>query len=187
MEHRISMIIMVLSLLVLLLNALVIGCASTTTATPPPLTTLQDIDSFSPVTASQQACEVVYNNAYQEAFFEQVFARLVAQCEKSTSPNNADIIWDNFVQPVKHSGSVPPDVAVTLWNYYFSNQFVSLPSRTPVSQSCYRLADIKKNLEKEYQLKTAGFRICQQGSPDSHFLNAMYVYNTLWSACNGSE
>jgi len=82
---------------------------------------------------------------------------------------------------------VPPDLAKNLWNCYFSKQFVSLPAMTPVSQNCHYLAEIKKNMEKEYKLKKAGFEICQQGSPGAHFLNAMYVYNTMWAACNGTD
>jgi len=56
-----------------------------------------------------------------------------------------------------------------------------------VSQYCHRLPEIKNNLEKEYQLKKIGFEICQEGSADPHFLNAMYVYNTMWAGCHGTE
>lgn len=168
------------------------GCAGMQTApqpveAPAPIRSIQDIDSFRTDVASQQALEVVNGNPYNQEFFEEVFAKLVAQCRNNTSSDNADLIWENFVAPLEQSGKVPPDLAKHLWNCYFSRQFVSLPDETTVGQSCYHLAEIKKGLEKEYQLKKIGFEVCRQGSPDSHFLNAMYVYNTMWAACNGAE
>jgi len=177
---------------VLLLGLLGAGCAKkqtviATPASPPPLTTIHQIDSFNPEVACGQALEVINNNPYAQDFFEKVFARVVDQCQNSKSKANADLIWDRLVVPLKQSGKVPPDLAKTTWNYYFSRQFVSLPALGPVSQYCYRLPEIKKNLEKEYQMKKSGFEICQEGSADPHFLNAMYVYNTMWAACHGTE
>lgn len=170
------------------------GCAgnpfkSNKTAMPVPqsLAMIQQIDSFKTQVACQQGLEVINNNPYEQEFFEKVFAKIVDQCRNSTSPDNADLIWEHFIAPLKQSGKVPPDLAKNLWNCYFSKQFVSLPAMTPVSQNCHDLAEIKKNIEKEYQLKKAGFEICQQGSPGTHFLNAMYVYNTMWAACNGTD
>ena len=148
---------------------------------------VSQINSFNPEVACRQALEVTSNNPFDEVFFEKVFARLVDQCRNSKSPANADIIWDHFVVPLKKSGKIPPDLSTTTWNYYFSKSFVSLPNISPVSEYCGDLAQIKKNLEKEYQLKKVGFEICRQGSPDAHFLNAMYVYNTMWAACHGME
>ncbi|OCC14208.1 hypothetical protein DBT_2413 [Dissulfuribacter thermophilus] len=152
-----------------------------------PLSSIDQIDSFKPEVASAQALEVINNNRYSQEFFEEVFARLVDQCSNSRSPKNADIIWENFVNPLKMSGKVPPDLAVTTWNYYFSSQFVSLPSGSPVTAYCSELPEIKRNIEKEYKLKQAGFNICNQGKPDSHFVKAMYVYNTMWAACHPEE
>lgn len=176
----------------LTLGLMVAGCATekpavTSPVAPPPLTVIGQIESFNVEKACGQALEVVNNNPYEQGFFEKVFARLVEQCRDSKSPTNADIIWDHFVVPLKQSGKVPPDLAKTTWNYYFSKSFVSLPSIGPVSQYCGRLADIKKDLEKEYQLKKLGFEATQQGSPDAHFLNAMYVYNTMWASCHSAE
>jgi len=167
------------------------GCAGmnakTTEAdiTPPPprLTSIEQIDSFNVKTACSQGFEVVTSNPYSQELFEKVFARIVEQAKSNKSPRNADIIWDNFVVPLEESGKVPPDLAKRLWNCYFSRQFVSLPSSAPVTHYCHDLTAIKKALEKEYQLKKAGFEVCEQGSPDAHFLNAMYVYNTMWAAC----
>ncbi len=177
-------------LFVLLASAMAGGCTGTTTnVTPvaetarPALTSISQINSFRPETACMQALEVVENNRYSQDFFEKVFARLVKQCGESKSPENADIIWNNFVTPLKSSGKVPPDLVRTTWNRYFSKQFVSLPSPGRVIDYCTRLPDIKQNIEKEYRMKKQGFEICEQGSPDAHFLNAMYVYNTMWAAC----
>ena len=150
----------------------------------PTLTSIQQINSFNPKVASEQALEVVSNNPYDQDFFERVFARLVEQCDNSKSHDNAGIIWDNFVDPLKESGKVPPDLAKTVWNYHFSRQFVSLPSTSGVTNYCQQLSDIKLNLEKEYKMKKVGFNISEQGVPDTHFLNAMYVYNTMWAACD---
>jgi Tfp pilus assembly protein PilV len=127
---------------------------------------------------------VINNNPYTQDLFEQVFARVVAQTRESSNEANADIVWDRFVTPLKQNGKVPPDLAVYLWNCYFSKQFVSLPNEASVDQQCYRLSEIKKNIEKEYQLKRTGFQVSQQGDADTHFLNAMYVYNTMWAACH---
>lgn len=145
------------------------------------------IRSPHPQLACTQALEVINGNPYSQELFEQVFARIVEQLKNSKSPENADLIWANFVVPLRESGKVPADLARTTWNYYFSSQFVSLPSITPVRYCCHRLPEIKKSLEKEFQLKKAGFEICQQGSPEYHFLNAMYVYNTIWAACDTNE
>lgn len=171
---------------------LMAGCATdkpavTAQVSPPPLTTISQIESFNVETACRQALEVVNNNPYEQGFFEKVFARLVNQCRDSKSPANADAIWGHFVVPLKQSGKVPPDLATTMWNYYFSRSFVSLPSIGPVNQYCGRLAEIKKDLEKEYQLKKLGFEVTQQGSPDANFLNAMYVYNTMWASCHSTD
>lgn len=170
------------------------GCAANkpmpvdpATQAPAPLTMLAQIDSFKPEVACSQALEVVNSNPYEQVFFEAVFAKIVEQCRNSRKPENADLIWTNFVAPLQKSGKVPPDMVKYLWNCYFSRQFVSLPTMAPVSQQCFQLAEIKKNLEKEYQLKKAGFEICRQGTPDTHFLNAMYVYNTMWAACKGTD
>jgi len=177
---------------VLLLGLLAAGCAKKQTmiaqpAFRSPLTTIHQIDSFNPEVAGRQALEVINNNPYEQVLFEKVFARVVDQCRNNKSKTNADIIWEQIVVPLKQSGKVPPDLAKTIWNYYFSRQFVSLPAMGPVSHYCHRLPEIKNNLEKEYQLKKVGFEICQQGSVDPHFLNAMYVYNTMWAACHGTE
>ena len=155
--------------------------------TPPPLTLIEEIDSFNSEEACRQAVEVINNNPYEQVFFEKVFAQIVRQCHNSKSPANAELIWENFVEPLSLSGKIPPDLAKTIWNYYFSRQFVSLPSQAPVIQYCSRLPEIKKNLEKEYQLKGSGFEMCGQGSPDAHFLNAMYVYNTMWAVCHETD
>ena len=144
---------------------------------------IEQIDSFNPEVASDLALEVVNNNPYSEVFFEDVFARLVEQCRNSKSPDNADIIWNRFISPLKESGKVPPDLAVTTWNYHFSNGFVSLPDTAQVSHFCRQLSSIKQNLEKEYTYKQVGFEVSEQGSPDTHFLNAMFVYNTMWASC----
>jgi len=82
---------------------------------------------------------------------------------------------------------VPADLAVTTWNYYFSSHFASLPETGSIENYCYKLPEIKKKLEKEYRMKTEGFAATDQGSPDSHFLNAMYVYNTMWAACHPNK
>jgi hypothetical protein len=152
-----------------------------------PLTTIQQIDSFNIEVACDQALEVVKNNPYEEEFFEKVFARIVAQSRHSKSEANAHLIWNHFVVPLKQSGRVPPDLATTNWNYYFSRHFISLPATASVNYYCTRLPEIKQSLEKEYQLKKLGFEASDQGSPDTHFLNAMYVYNTMWAACNGTN
>ena len=174
-----------------LLNLMITGCAGVRdkkpNTAPPALNSVDQIDSFNPEVTGRQGLEVVNSNPYSQEFFEQVFKRVVEQCLNSKSPDNADIIWANFVMPLRESGKVPPDLAKTTWNYYFSMQFVSLPSRGPVCYYCNRLAEIKKNIEKEYQLKKSGFTACEQGSPQPHFLNAMYVYNTMWATCHGTD
>lgn len=148
------------------------------------LTAIMQITSFHPETACRQAVKVVNNNPYTQDLFEQVFAKVVVQTRESSKEANADIIWDHFVQPLKQSGKVPSDLAAYLWNCYFSKQFVSLSGDVALNQQCYRLAEIKKSLEKEYQLKRTGFKVSRQGDADTHFLNAMYVYNTMWAACH---
>jgi len=109
---------------VLLLGLLAAGCAKRQTviakpASPPPLTMFHQIDSFNPEVAGRQALEVINNNPYEQEFFEKVFARVVDQCRNSKSKTNADIIWEQLVVPLKQSGKVPPDLAKTIWNYYF--------------------------------------------------------------------
>lgn len=151
------------------------------------LSQIRQIESFRPETASDQALEVINNNPYSQDFFEDVFARIVEQCKNSKAPENADIIWDHFIKPLRQCGKVPGDLAVATWNYYFSNHFASLPDTGSIENYCYKLPEIKKNMEKEYRMKVKGFEITNQGSPDSYFLNAMYVYNTMWAACNPSE
>ena len=151
------------------------------------LTRIDQIDSFKAGAASRQALEVINNNPYSQKFFENVFEKLVAQCKNSASPENANLIWDSFVIPLRKTGKVPPDLVKNRWNGYFSNQFVSLPSTEKVNQCCYQLSSIKRNLEKEFMLKQLGFEACRQGSPETHFLNAMYVYNTIWAACKGTK
>ena len=182
----------ILLLCVLSISVLVGGCAGnqkvdTEVPSPPPLTMIHQIDSFNPQVACRQALEVINKNPYEQDFFEKVFARVVDQCQNNKSQVNAEIIWENLVVPLKQSGKVPPDLAKIIWNSYFSREFVSLPAMAPITHYCQRLAEIKKRLEKEYELKKAGFEITQQGSPDAHFLNAMYVYNTMWAACHGTD
>ena len=167
------------------------GCAGKQNITPAvsahapmPLTMISQIDSFKTEVACRQALEVVNSNPYDQDFFEKIFAKLTEQSQNSAVPENADIIWDNFANPLNQTGKVPPDLVKNLWNCYFSTQFVSLPTTGAIEQSCHKLIDIKKNIEKEYRLKQKGFTACQQGTADVHFLNAMYVYNTMWSACN---
>jgi hypothetical protein len=179
----------------LVTGTLLLGCAASNQVQTEPVavpvrptrTQIEQIDSFRPEVASSQALEVVNNNPYEQRFYEEVFARLVDQCRNSTSQENADLIWSRFVEPLRRSGKVPPDLATSLWNQYFSRQFVSLPSMGGMGENCRQLAEVKKNLESEYKLKRAGFEVCQQGSPDTHFLNAMYVYNTMWAACNDAD
>ncbi len=151
------------------------------------LTRIDQINSFKTATAAMQALEIVNNNPYSQDFFDKVFQKLVEQCKNSASPENADLIWDHFVTPLRETGKVPPDLVKNRWNCYFSNQFVSLPSTQKLNQCCYQLSEIKQNLEKEFRLKQQGFEICRQGSPETHFLNAMYVYNTMWAACKGTN
>lgn len=151
--------------------------------TPLRLTSIEEIDSFDPEQACHQALEVINQNPYSEAFFEKGFARVVDRCKNHKASTNADIIWNHLVMPLRQSGKVPPDLAKITWNRYFSRQFVSLPDMGPITHYCNSLADIKKDLEKEYRLKKAGFEVCMQGSVEPHFLNAMYVYNTMWAAC----
>ena len=167
------------------------GCAGTQKMTntgaipiPSPLTMIAQIESFKPEVACSQALEVVNNNPYTQEFFEKIFAKLVVQSKNSANPENADIIGDNFVNPLNQTGKVPPDLAKKLWNCYFSAQFISLPAADSVEQCCHKLISIKKNIEKEYRLKQEGFSACKQGNPDVHFLNAMYVYNTMWAVCS---
>jgi hypothetical protein len=152
--------------------------------TPLPLT---HINAFLPETAADQAREVVESNPYSQDFFEQAFARLVDQCSGNASPGNAEVIWQRFVEPLSRNGKVPADLARGTWNTYFSRSFVSLPAQGPVAGYCHRLEEIKTGLEQEYRLKTAGFQSTAQGSPDAHFLNAMYVYNTMWAACRDAN
>ena len=193
MENRANIFAFAILLGVLLVAIITGGCAGKkpiATDQPmasPPLTMIQQIDSFSPEIASRQALEVINNNPYDQEFFEKVFARAVEQCKASKSPANADIVWDNLVVPLKQSGKVPPDLAKTTWNGYFSRQFVSLPSAAPVTHYCNRLKEIKAGIEREYMLKKAGYEATEQGSPDAHFLNAMYVYNTMWAACREAD
>lgn len=169
------------------------GCLSLKTSKPAEksktvsLTSVQQINSFRPATACDQALEVINNNSYSQDFFEEVFTKIIKQCKSSKSPQNADIIWEGFIVPLKQTGKVPEDLAVTFWNYYFSRQFVSLPDTGGIESYCYKLPEIKKNMEKEYQMKKDGFAACEQGLPDSHFLNAMYVYNAMWAACHPVE
>lgn len=171
---------------VMIIAMLISGCAMYKKDEKPVVLMMQihQIDSFRPETASGQALEVISNNPYSQEFFEDVFARIVKQCKSSKSPQNADIVWDNFVKPLKQSGKVPENLVVTTWNYYFSSHFASLPVTGKIENYCYKLPEFKKNIEKEYRMKTEGFDATDQGSPDSHFLNAMYVYNTMWAACN---
>lgn len=154
---------------------------------PPKLSRVEQIDSFKPESACRQGLEVVQNTTYSEEYFHKVFARIVEQCGSNKQSCNADIIWDEFVQPLAQSGKVPPDLAKVTWNEYFSRSFVSLPVQAGVGSYCHQLADIKARLEREYQLKIKGFEITNQGSPDKHFLNAMYVYNTIWAACHSAS
>ena len=95
--------------------------------TPQPLTIISQIDSFRPEVACRQALEVVNGNPYGQEFFEKIFAKLVEQSKNSAAPENADLIWDNFVSPLNQTGKVPPDLVKNLWNSYFLAQFVSLP------------------------------------------------------------
>lgn len=148
---------------------------------------LGHISAFLPETASDQARAVVESNPYSQEFFEKAFARLVAQCSGNASPGNADIIWQRFVEPLSRNGTVPADLARNTWNLYFARAFVSLPAQGPVTGYCHRLEEIKTGLEQEYRLKTAGFQSTAQGSPDAHFMNAMYVYNTMWAACRDAN
>lgn len=148
------------------------------------LVAVAQIDSFHIATACRQALAVVQNNPYDQDLFEKVFARIIVQSSDSAASTNADIIWEEFVVPLRQSGKVPSDLAVYLWNGYFSKQFVSLPEEAPIRRQCFRLPEIKRNLEKEYALKRAGFQVSRQGDPDSHFLNAMFVYNTMWALCH---
>ena len=127
------------------------GCAGTqkmtstgTAGTPPPLTMISQIDSFRPEVACRQALELVSSNSYNQELFEKIFAKLVEQSKNSAAPENADIIWDNFVSPLNQTGKVPPDLVKNLWNSYFSEQFVSLPAVDSIEQCCSRLIDIKK-------------------------------------------
>lgn len=153
----------------------------------PVLTHIDQITSFKTNIASRQALEVINNNPYTQEFFEKVFKKLVEQSGNNASPENADTIWNFFVTPLSDTGKVPPDLVKNRWNSYFSSQFVSLPSTERISQCCYQLPTIKQNLEKEFEFKQLGFEACRQGSAESHFLNAMYVYNTMWAACKGTK
>lgn len=172
-----------------ILASLLVGCATTRPEisqikpASEPLSRIAQIDSYNPQVASEQALAVVNNNGYEQDFFSLVFARLVDQCRDSKATDNAAIIWDNFVVPLKSSGKVPPDLITTTWNNYFSRQFASLPTVESAPYYCQRLPNIKVDLEREYDLKKVGFEITEQGSADTHFLNAMYVYNTMWAAC----
>jgi len=193
MKDKKNFVMFVILMALVMLNILLSGCAATKSAEPeviavaPKLTAIHQIDSFRPEAACDQALEVLNQNPYSQEFFEKVFARVVEQCQSSKASSNADIIWDHLVVPLKQSGKVPPDLAKVTWNGYFSRQFASLPGTAPVSHYCHRLPEIKNALEKEYQLKKAGFEICEQGSPEPHFLNAMYVYNTMWAVCHDTN
>jgi hypothetical protein len=191
MKNRYGVYVMTLSIWILLSGLLMAGCAINRNPRADTgnqaLTSISQIESFNTDVACQQALEVINNNPYDQEFFEQVFAKVVEQCRNSKSPSNADIIWEHLVMPLKKSGKVPPDLASTLWNYYFSRQFVSLPKTASMIHYCHRLPEIKEAIEKEYQLKKIGFEVCQQGSADGQFLNAMYVYNTMWAACHDVE
>lgn len=175
----------------LLLGQILSGCANQQAQTAEiemgpqaSLIRIEQIDSFNPEVAAGQALEVINNNPYREELFEQAFAKVIDQCRNSKSTENAEIIWVKFVSPLKESGKVPPDLTVITWNYHFSKNFISIPGTGAVSHYCRQLPAIKRNLEKEYQCKQVGFEITRQGSPDAHFLNAMYVYNTMWASCN---
>ncbi|MBS3758026.1 MAG: hypothetical protein KGY61_05135 [Desulfobacterales bacterium] len=174
---------------IFLLAILASGCSMFKDEKPTvaPLHTVQQINSFKPEIACNQAVEVINSNPYSQEFFEDVFAKIVRQCKSSESPKNADIIWDHFVKPLKRSGKVPKNLVVTTWNYYFSSHFASLPDTGAIENYCYKLPEIKKNLEKEYRMKMEGFAAADQGSPDSYFMNAMYIYNTMWAACHPNE
>ena len=148
---------------------------------------IDQIDSFNARRACSQGIDVLNNNSFSQELFDNVFAKVVEQCGSNKSPDNADIIWDHFVLPLKSSGKVPADLVVTTWNYYFSKDFVSLPDTSTTSQNCHRLTKIKMTIEKEYQLKIKGFEITLQKAPDTHFVNAMYVFNTMWAACHGTD
>ena len=148
---------------------------------------IDQIDSFNARNACSQGVDVLSNNGFSQELFDSVFAKVIEQCGSSKSPDNADIIWKNFVQPLKDAAKVPSDLVVTTCNYYFSKDFVSLPDTSTTSQNCHRLTEIKKNIEKEYQLKIKGFEITLQKAPDTHFVNAMYVFNTMWAACHGTD
>ena len=176
----------------LLAGQILTGCIGSKTNTAagemaPPVTRelarIDQINSFNPEVAADQALEVVNNNPYSERLFENVFVRLIEQCRNRKSSDNGDIIWTRFVMPLKASGKVPSDLAVTTWNYHFSKNFVSLSNTAQISHYCRQLPVIKQNLEKEYRCKQAGFEVTEQGSADTHFLNAMYVYNTIWASC----
>ena len=182
--------IIVILLYLLLSGGMIAGCVPRGVPTAqlnPPLVLVHQIDSFKPEIACEQALEVINNNPYEQDLFEKVFARIVEQCKNNKSPDNADIIWKHLIVPLNGSGKVPPDLAKTTWNYYFARQFVSLPDAAAVTHYCGQLGVIKKNIEKEYRMKKAGFEICKQGSPEAHFLNAMYVYNTIWAVCHDTQ
>jgi hypothetical protein len=181
-----------ISLCLLLSGLMIAGCipnqkGASTMQLNPPLVAVHQIDSFKTRVACEQALEVINNNPYEQELFEKVFARIVEQCKNNKSPDNADIIWEHFIVSLNTSGKVPPDLAKTTWNYYFARQFVSLPDSAIVTHYCSRLAGIKKNIEKEFRMKKAGFEVCKQGSPEAQFLNAMYVYNTMWAVCHDTE
>lgn len=189
MENTKNTLLFVTLLALLTLYLLLSGCTSknpTLIESPDSVTlsSVEQIDSFNLEVACHQAVEVINNNPYDQEFFETVFAKLIDQCKNSKSTDNADIIWDHFVMPLRETGKVPPDLAKTVWNYYFSREFFSLPDAGTVNHYCLRLPQIKKNLEKEFTLKKDGFEISRQGSPDAHFLNAMYVFNTMWAGCH---
>ena len=148
---------------------------------------VNDINSFNMEVACSQALEVINNNPYSEPLFEQTFAKLIQQSKSSISQDNADTIWNHFIEPLKLSGKVPPALAVTTWNYHFAQSFVSLPDSAPAHHYCRQLSHIKQNMEKEYHSKQLGFQATNQGSVDGHFLNAMYVYNTMWASCHDSD
>lgn len=192
MENRTNIFLFIVLLSFFSFSISGTGCAGKKSAKnellqPTSLRKIQQIYSFTPEAACSQAIEVINNNSYDQDFFEKVFAKIIDQCRHNKSQNNAELIWKNFIIPLKRSGKVPPDLATTIWNFYFSREFASLPSINQASQYCRHLSEIKKNLEKEYQLKKSGFEICRQGSPDTHFLNAMYVYNTMWAVCHDVE
>ena len=127
MENTKNILSFVTLLALLTLYLLLSGCASknSTIKDSPesaPLSSVEQIDSFNLEVACHQAIEVINNNPYDQEFFETVFAKLIDQCKNNKSTDNADIIWDHFVMTLRETGKVPPDLAKTVWNYYFSRE-----------------------------------------------------------------